>query len=84
MPKTQAYGHGGSYEACPLFCDPGDAFCCKSAEQQREVAELVRQGPDLAEHGVVRWRRIDLSRVIEQGFAPGATRLRRPFSPSAL
>ena len=39
-----------------------------SPEQQREVAELVRQGPDLVEHGVVRWRRIDLSRVIEQRY----------------
>ena len=39
-----------------------------SLEQQREVSELVRQGPDLAEHGVVRWRRIDLSRVIEQRY----------------
>jgi hypothetical protein len=25
-------------------------------------------GPDLAEHGVVRWRRIDLARVIEQRY----------------
>jgi len=39
-----------------------------SAEQEREVAELVRCGPDLAEHGVVRWRRIDLARVIEQRY----------------
>jgi len=39
-----------------------------SAEQEREVAELVRQGPDLAKHGVVRWRRIDLARVIEQRY----------------
>ena len=39
-----------------------------SAEQEREVADLVRQGPDLAEHGVVRWRRIDLARVIEQRY----------------
>jgi transposase len=39
-----------------------------SSEQEREVAELVRKGPDLAEHGVVRWRRIDLSRVIEQRY----------------
>lgn len=36
-----------------------------SAEQQAEVAALVRSGPDLAEHGVVRWRRADLSQVIE-------------------
>ena len=39
-----------------------------STEQQREVAELVRRGPTLADHGVVRWRRIDLSRVIEQRY----------------
>lgn len=39
-----------------------------SPEQEREVAELVRNGPDLAEHGVVRWRRIDLARVIEQRY----------------
>ena len=37
-----------------------------SPEQENEVADLVRQGPDLAEHGVVRWRRIDLARGIEQ------------------
>lgn len=35
-----------------------------TAEQQAEVAALVRSGPDLAEHGVVRWRRADLSQVI--------------------
>ena len=39
-----------------------------SAEQECEVAELVRKGPDLAEHGVVRWRRIDLARAIEQRY----------------
>src|SRR5882757_7100959 len=39
-----------------------------SREQEREVAELVRDGPDLTEHGVVRWRRIDLSHVIEQRY----------------
>ncbi len=39
-----------------------------SPEQEREVAELVRNGPDLAEHGVVRWRRIDLAQVIEQRY----------------
>jgi transposase len=39
-----------------------------SAEQEREVADLVRQGPNLAEHGVVRWRRIDLAGVIEQRY----------------
>ena len=34
-----------------------------SPEHQAELAALVRSGPDLAEHGVVRWRRIDLSKV---------------------
>jgi transposase len=37
-------------------------------EQDAAVAELVRKGPDLAEHGVVRWRRADLSKVIEARF----------------
>ena len=35
-----------------------------TAEQQAELAALVRSGPDLAKHGVVRWRRADLSQVI--------------------
>lgn len=39
-----------------------------SPEQESELAELVRNGPDLAVHGVVRWRRVDLSRVIEQHY----------------
>ena len=39
-----------------------------SPEQEAQVAEWVRQGPDLAEHGVVRWRRADLARPIEARF----------------
>ncbi len=39
-----------------------------SPEQEAEVAEWVRTGPDLAEHGVVRWRRVDLARAIEARF----------------
>ena len=39
-----------------------------SPEQEAEVAEWVRHGPDLAEHGVVRWRRADLARAIEAKF----------------
>jgi transposase len=35
-----------------------------SPEQEAMVAEMVRQGPDLAEDGVVRWRRADLARAI--------------------
>ena len=37
-------------------------------EQTAAVAELVRTGPDLVTHGVVRWRRADLAAVIEQRF----------------
>jgi transposase len=39
-----------------------------SPEHEAELAALVRSGPDLAEHGVIRWRRIDLSKVIEDRF----------------
>src|ERR1700736_4769417 len=37
-------------------------------EQEAAVAELVREGPDLAKDGVVRWRRVDLARVIKTRF----------------
>lgn len=47
---------------------PGPAFRL-SPEQEAEVARLVRDGPTLSEHGVVRWRRADLSRVIQARFA---------------
>lgn len=39
-----------------------------SAEQRAEIAALVETGPDRAVHGVVRWRRIDLQRVIVERF----------------
>jgi transposase len=39
-----------------------------TAEQEAVIAELVRSGPDRAEHGVVRWRRVDLAAVIERRF----------------
>jgi transposase len=39
-----------------------------SPAQEAEVAEWVRRGPDLAEHGVVRWRRADLARAIAARF----------------
>jgi transposase len=39
-----------------------------SPEQEAKVAEWVRRGPNLAEHGVVRWRRADLARVIQERF----------------
>ena len=36
-----------------------------TAPQLEQVAGWVRQGPDLAKDGVVRWRRIDLARKVE-------------------
>ena len=39
-----------------------------SPQQEAEVAEWVRRGPDVAEHGVVRWRRADLARAIAAKF----------------
>ena len=39
-----------------------------SPEQQADLAQLVETGPDRAVHGVVRWRRIDLQRLIAERF----------------
>lgn len=39
-----------------------------TAEQEAAVAELVRAGPDVAVHGVVRWRRVDLAAVVAERF----------------
>lgn len=39
-----------------------------SAAQEAEFIEMVEDGPDLAEHGVVRWRRVDLRDVIQTRF----------------
>jgi transposase len=40
-----------------------------SPDQQAELARLVETGPDHAVHGVVRWRRIDLQRLIAERFS---------------
>jgi transposase len=39
-----------------------------SPDQQAELAQLVETGPDRLVHGVVRWRRVDLQRVIGERF----------------
>ncbi len=39
-----------------------------SPEQLATFAEIVETGPDRQKDGVVRWRRIDLKRVIEERF----------------
>lgn len=37
-------------------------------DQKAELAQMVREGPDLETDGVVRWRRVDLKRKIEARF----------------
>ena len=39
-----------------------------SPDQKAELARMVREGPDPAVDGVVRWRRIDLQREIKERF----------------
>ena len=39
-----------------------------SPGQKAELAAIVEAGPDLAADGVVRWRRVDLQRVIKERF----------------
>ena len=39
-----------------------------SIEQRAELAQVVETGPDRAVHGVGRWRRIDLQRLIAERF----------------
>lgn len=39
-----------------------------SADQKAQLAEIVETGPDPTVDGVVRWRRIDLQRVIKERF----------------
>ena len=39
-----------------------------SAERKAELTALVEAGPDRASDGVVRWRRVDLQRVIKERF----------------
>lgn len=39
-----------------------------SSAQEAELERWVEIGPDLAKHGVVRWRRVDLRDLIEQRF----------------
>uniref|UniRef100_UPI00047AB336 helix-turn-helix domain-containing protein n=1 Tax=Afifella pfennigii TaxID=209897 RepID=UPI00047AB336 len=39
-----------------------------SPEQLSELTEIIETGPDPARDSVVRWRRIDLQRVIEERF----------------
>ncbi|HEX8450507.1 MAG TPA: IS630 family transposase [Longimicrobium sp.] len=52
----------------PLRDRVGEVGPKRRLTQEAEVAEWVRQGPELARDGVVRWRRADLARRIAQRF----------------
>ena len=39
-----------------------------TASQEAELAAIVETGPDVAVHGVVRWRRVDLQALIAERF----------------
>ena len=63
--------HRYNEEGLPGLTDRHGDFGPKrllSPEQEAQVAEWVRTGPDLAKHGVVRWRRADLARAIKAEF----------------
>ena len=42
--------------------------CLLDADQLQQLAEIVETGPDIETDGGVRWRRIDLCRVIKGRF----------------
>src|SRR3954470_23749160 len=63
VPRLNAHGPDGLLDSWSKGPEPR-----LSGEQRAEVAELVETGPDRAVHGVVRWRRIDLQRVIRERF----------------
>lgn len=45
------------------------SVCRLSPDQLEELAHIVETGPDVQTDGIVRWRRVDLKRVIEERFA---------------
>ena len=52
-----------------LYSKPGLGPSCRLSEaQQQELAALIEAGPDLAKHGVVRFRLCDLCALVEERF----------------
>ena len=43
-------------------------MCHENEAQQQELAAIIDAGPDLAEHGVVRFRLCDLCALVEERF----------------
>jgi transposase len=61
--RYNAEGLRGLYDRKPPGARPK-----LTAEQRAALVELVEAGPDLAVHGVVRWRRVDLRDELERLF----------------
>jgi transposase len=62
-----------------LYSKPGLGPSCRLSEaQQQELAAIIEAGPDLAEHGVVRFRLRDLCALVEERF--GVTYEKRGLS----
>jgi transposase len=61
--RYNAEGLGGLYDRLP----PGPAPRLSQA-QLEELSAIVETGPDPEHDGVVRWRRVDLQKVIKQRF----------------
>ena len=51
-----------------------------TGEQKAELAAIVEAGPDIEETGLVRWRRVDLTAVIEERFGGGMSARPRVLS----
>ena len=52
-----------------LYSQQGAGPSCRLSEaQQQELAAIIEAGPDLAEHGVVRFRLCDLCALVEERF----------------
>lgn len=62
--------HRYNAEGLAGLCDrkPPGRTGLLSAQQKVEIAALVEKGPDPKTDGVVRWRRVDLQRVIKERF----------------
>ena len=52
-----------------LYSKPGLGPSCRLSEaQQQELVAIIEAGPDLTEHGVVRFRLCDLCALVEERF----------------
>src|SRR6202030_1442978 len=61
--------NAGEPAALDAGCGPGrHRPYRRRSDRQAELADIVETGPDPAVDGVVRWRRVDLQRIIKLRF----------------